>query len=237
MNPEQLEPRPFGFIASVMMGAGGAVLLFLATRFLIPFFVATTGADPIVAWFLAAGLGVFAPLIAVAWIILKTEPESPGYRRLWLRPMNGGDWLWTGLGALGIVLLTMPIVLVLFQRYGAETLSPDWLAFDAPTPDRLWILLAWVPFFAVNMLGEAFVWHAVLLPRQQAAFGRSAWMVSGACWALFHAAMPWQIIAILVPTLAIIPFVVQRRRNVWCGVILHILVNGPAFVAIVLGFA
>ena len=236
---EEAEPAPaprMGVAASLAMYGGGAALLWVAIRFSIPWLVSMTGVEPVVAWFVAAGAGMLLPLVAAAWLILAAE-GAPSWRRLWLRPMNRGDWASMGLGALAITVLTAPILWLLLQRYGRDVLSPDFLTFNALTRERMWILAAWLPFFAINMLGEAFVWHAVMLPRQEQTFGRFAWLVSGAGWALVHIAMPWQIIVLLAPTLAVIPFVVQRRRNVWIGVALHMLVNGPGFLAVAFGLA
>jgi hypothetical protein len=35
--------------------------------------------------------------------------------------------------------------------------------------------------------------------------------------------------------LLVIPFLVQRRRSVWIGAVLHVLVNGPGFLAAAFG--
>jgi len=31
-------------------------------------------------------------------------------------------------------------------------------------PGRYWIVAAWVPSFLINILGEEFLWHGVVLP-------------------------------------------------------------------------
>jgi len=37
------------------------------------------------------------------------------------------------------------------------------------------------------------------------------------------------------PVLFIIPFVVQKRKNTWIGIIIHGVINGAAFLSISLG--
>ena len=231
-------PR-LGFVGSLAMYGYGAALLYLAIRFLIPFILANTHVEPVIAWFLAAGVGVFLPLIMAAAFLLFTEPPrhlAALYARLWLHRMSRSDWRWTLAGAVVIAVLSAPVAAILIHTYGRNAFRPDFLQFEPLRSGRYWILAAWLPFFAVNMLGEAFVWHSVMLPRQVQSFGGSAWIISGLGWGLFHVAL-WQILLSLFPTLFVIPYIVQRRANVWTGVILHILVNGPGFLAVALGVA
>ena len=48
-----------------------------------------------------------------------------------------------------------------------------------------------------------------------------AWLVNGILWLLFHAAFPWQVLLTLVPITLILPYVVQRRRSTWAGMVIH----------------
>lgn len=234
-------PPPLGFFGSLSIYAMGALLLYAATRLAIPLIVEKTGFEPIVAWFIAAGIGVFTPLAGLGASLVAMEPrhdeKSWLWRRLWLRSMTRGDWLQALAGAVAIAVSTAPLVAVLAHVYGIAGYTPRFLTFNPLTPDRMWILGAWAPFFLINMLGEAFIWHAVMLPRQVRSFGNWAWLVSGAGWALFHVALPWQILATLAPTILIIPFLVQRYKNVWIGIVLHVFVNGSGFLAVAFGAA
>jgi len=62
-------------------------------------------------------------------------------------------------------------------------------------------------------------------------------LINGLGWGIFHVALPWQILVSLVPTVFVIPFVVQRQTNVWIGVVLHVLVNASGFLGVALGLA
>ena len=93
----------------------------------------------------------------------------------------------------------------------------------------------WLPFWILNVLAEEFTWRAVLLPRQEARFGRWAWLVQVLLWAVFHASFGVTVLVLVVPTLLVVPFVAQRTRNTFCGVTVHALSNGPPFVLIALG--
>ncbi|MDX9760310.1 MAG: hypothetical protein RBU27_14215 [Bacteroidota bacterium] len=39
----------------------------------------------------------------------------------------------------------------------------------------------------------------------------------------------------MLPLLFILPFVAQRRQNSWTGVVIHAVINGPAFILIAFG--
>ena len=70
-----------------------------------------------------------------------------------------------------------------------------------------------------NIAGEELWWRGYLLPRQELAHGRGAWVVQGTLWALFHLFKWWDVIGLL-PVCLIITFSAQRMRN-----------NGPVFIA------
>jgi membrane protease YdiL (CAAX protease family) len=221
-----------------IFGAGSA-LLWGVTHGLIPFLSRVTGQEPAVWWFLAGGLGVFLPLLLLAAVLLYTEGARLDRRtwteRLRFRPLTGGNWLW-GIGALVVVgAASVSISALLGSIGGSGRPQPSFMAFAPLTPDRYWLLALWVPFFVLNIMSEEILWRGVILPRQERRFGRWAWLVNGCGWLLFHPAFGWQLMALLLPILFIEPYVVQRTRNSWVGVLIHALFNGPSFVAIALG--
>jgi hypothetical protein len=108
-EPEPDRVPPLSLIGSAALFGAGALLLFLTTRVAVPAFVSTTGAETVVMWFLAASIVLFGPLLLTAALLLYRE-RGPGRLgssgpRLWLRAMNGGDWLWAvgGLAAVGVL--------------------------------------------------------------------------------------------------------------------------------------
>jgi hypothetical protein len=235
-----LHPPPLGVVGSLAIYGFGAALLYFATRVLIPLTESRTGAEPVVAWFIAAGLGAFFPLILIAALLLRLERRSGSIswtRRLWCGSMSMLDWRYLLAGAGVIAVLSAPLFAAIVHVYGKRAFIPAFMTFDPLTSDRFCILAAWLPFFALNMLGEAFVWHGVMLPRQVESFGSFAWLISGLGWTLFHLALPWQIVVCLAPTMFVIPYLIQHRANVWVGVILHMFVNGPGFFAVGFGLA
>jgi len=232
---------PLGLVGSAALFGAGALLLFLTTRVAVPAFVSATGAETVLMWFLAASIVLFGPLLLAAALLLHRE-RGPGKQgslgaRLWLRPMNGGDWLWAvgGLAAIGV--LTGGIGAVLRMLQEEKNLHPSFMAFEPLGPGRYWILGAWLPFFVLNIVGEEFVWRGVALPRQEVAFGGRAWLVNGILWLLFHAAFPWQVLLTLVPITLILPYVVQRRRSTWAGLVIHTGFGAMGFLVLAFGLA
>jgi membrane protease YdiL (CAAX protease family) len=84
-----------------------------------------------------------------------------------------------------------------------------------------------------NTLGEEFWWRGYILPRQEAALGRHAWVVHGLLWTLFHAFKYWEFAALL-PTCLAFSFVAQRRRNTWPGIVTHFALNGLESIALLM---
>jgi hypothetical protein len=119
--------------------------------------------------------------------------------------------------------------------FGYISLQPSFLFFEPLTPDRYWILAVWLPFFTINIIGEELLWHGVILPRQEAALGRWAWLANGLGWLGFHLAFGPSVLFVLWPTTLIIPYIVQHRRNAWIGVSIHGALNGSGFLAIAFG--
>jgi membrane protease YdiL (CAAX protease family) len=112
---------------------------------------------------------------------------------------------------------------------------PPFLTATTLKPAQYHILLLWLPFFAVNIIGEELWWRGFIQPRQEPVFGRSTWIVQGALHAGFHFSFGPGLVFVLLPTVFALPWAVQRSRNTTVGIVLHAAVNGPAFVAVSLG--
>jgi membrane protease YdiL (CAAX protease family) len=191
-------------------------------------------------WFLAASLVLFGPLILVAALLLNRERRQGKLvslgARLWLRPMNGGDWLWAVGGLISVGMLTGGIGGALRMLQDGKNFHPSFMAFEPLGPGRYWILAVWLTFFVLNIVGEELVWRGVALPRQEVAFGERAWLVNGFLWWLFHAAFPWQVLLTLVPITLLLPYVVQRRRSTWTGIVIHAGFGAMGFLVLAFGF-
>jgi membrane protease YdiL (CAAX protease family) len=238
-NPDRVPPLGLG--GSAALSGAAALLLFLTTRIAVPAFVSAIRAETVVMWFLAASVVLFGPLLLTATLLLYRERRQGKLvslgARLWLRPMNGGDWLWAVGGLAAVSVLTGGIGAALRMLQDGSNFYPSFMAFEPLGPGRYWILSAWLPCFVLNIIGEEFVWRGVALPRQEVAFGGRAWLVNGILWLLFHLAFPWQVLFTLVPITLLLPFIVQRRRNAWIGIIIHAGFGAVGFLVLAFGIA
>ena len=219
------------------------VVLYLSTQYVVPLLIVGTGMSANLARFLVEGFVVYLPLIVTAVALARRDIQSnelpPLLTRLHLRRLTHRDWIWALL-ALFLVIFACGIHWYsLWWSTGGQgttgrALLPPFLPIEASTRIPYWILIPWVPFFVLNVLGEELFWRGYVLPRQEAAFGWWAWFVNGSFWAIFHLPLGWNLWLVWLPLMYIVPFVVQRRQNVWIGIILHGIVNAAGFISIVL---
>nr|WP_262906690.1 CPBP family intramembrane glutamic endopeptidase [Bacteroides thetaiotaomicron] len=195
--------------------------------------------ESIIFWFICGGLGVFTPLIIAGVMMLRKEgskfTKETFVERLRFRPMTRRDWRYSLLALVVIGLLTSGIMIAMQVLFSDFNHTPSFMTLDPLSPERYWLLLAWFPYWLLNIGGEEFFWRGVLLPRQEKTFEDKTWILHGTGWAIFHIAFGWQLLVMLLPLLYIEPYVVQKTQNTWTGVFLHGVINGPSFIAIALG--
>ncbi len=215
--------------------------LFLTTYLGVPALV-RLGAAPMFAWY-TAGLAVFIPLFIAAVVRAGREMgTSTRASRLWLRRPSRSDLASTGVALLVVIVASG----ILFGGAGLIARAAGLSAPGTQPPflrgldvtrgcGSLSMLAAWVPFFFFNIAGEELFWRGYILPRQEQAIGRWAWLVNGSLWAVFHLAFGWSMLLMLAPIFVVLPWLVQRRRNVWLGIILHGVYNGVPSLLLALG--
>jgi membrane protease YdiL (CAAX protease family) len=232
--------KKLGFTGSFAIYIPAAILMFCLTTYLIPYLSIATGQETILFWFLVAGLGIFMPLIITGLLILKSEgiriSKNAWTERLRFRKVRKRDLLWSIAGLVLVGLFSGVIMKGLELLIGEFDHSPPFMSFEPLTGGRYWLLAVWFPYWILNILGEEFLWRGVMLPRQEVAFGKHAWLIHGFGWGLFHIAFGWQLLITLIPLIFIQSYIVQRTKNSWTGVIMHGGLNGPGFIAICFGF-
>ena|GEM_PF-467848 len=101
-----------------------------------------------------------------------------------------------------------------------------------------WILVYYaVVMLVCNIGGEELWWRGYVLPRQELAFGRTAWVVHGIFWSAFHLFMQptlWDTVRMAVTGVAL-SFVAQHTRNTWPGLLGHTFGNLTFFLSLVKG--
>ena len=236
---DKIQLKRLGFAGSFAIYIPAALLMYGLTKYLIPYLSEITGQETILFWFIVGGLGIFTPLIITGIFILISE----GYtlctktwsERLRFRKLTGNDLIWTFSGLIVVGILSGLIMKGLIMLIGQFEHSPAFMSFEPLSKGRYWLLLIWLPYWILNILGEEFFWRGVMLPRQEVAFGKYAWLIHGFGWGLFHIAFGWQLLITLVPLIFIQSYIVQKTKNSWVGVIMHGGLNGPSFIAICFG--
>jgi len=238
-NDINKELEKLGLAGSLAIFLPAALLMYVLTRFLIPYLSRVTGQEPILFWFIVGGAGIFTPLIVTGLLILHREGYAISRQtiteRLRFRRLTKRDIVWSIIGLVAVGIVSGVIMQGIKLITGAYDPSPEFMAFEPLSRGRYWLLLVWLPYWILNILGEEFLWRGVLFPRQEVAFGKCTWLVHGCGWGVFHIAFGWQLLLTLLPLLFIQSYIVQKTKNSWVGVILHGGLNGPSFLAICFG--
>lgn len=235
--------RPIGLLGTLVRFGIPTLAMFAVFEFVIPA-LGRAGLRMPLPWF-AGGSVVFAGMLTAVVASLRAEGTGRSWstlaERLRLRSLDRADWMYA-LGAVAVIgLLEVGVMTaseVASRTLGAPALSPvpPALQFDPLGPGDLWILLVWLPFWMLNILGEELWWRGVILPRQEVAFGAHAWWVHALGWLIFHAAFGLQMPLFIAPIVFVQSWVCVRRRSTTVGIVVHGLANGPAFVAVALGW-
>ncbi len=228
-----------GIKDSLILFGGPSILLISETRILIPFLSRRTGWEPVIFWFIVAGLGIFLPLLIMSYLLLVNEEGGKDANvwkdRLRFKKLTRKDLIWSVISVAAVAVLSAAIMLSVQKITGESPAKPAFMDFQPLTKGRYWILLIWLPYWILNIMGEEILWRGVILPRQEVCFGKNAWIINGVFWGLFHLAFGRELLLTLIPILFILPYTVQKTRNSWSGVIIHAAVNGPSFIAISFG--
>jgi membrane protease YdiL (CAAX protease family) len=244
MNTNKPTVPPLPLWGSALLFGIPTLLMWFATRHAIPVLQERLAGPDILCWFVAGG-AVFLCLFIGAFVGFRIEEQRVSLvgftQRFRLAPIQRADVLWS-LGTLVVCgLLSAAIAGVWtwasnpFPFLGKPDLSPTFMPVEPLTHETLWVLLAWLPLFFFNIAGEELWWRGYMLPRQEQSHGNSAWIVHGIGLAVFHLPLGIPLTIIALPILFGLPFVVQRRRNLWTGIIVHGIFNGLGFLAVAFG--
>lgn len=231
--------KKLGLTGSFAIYVPAAILMYGLTKYLIPYLSKVTGQETILYWFIVAGLGIFTPLIITGLLVLKSEgyelSKITWIERLRFRKITKNDLLWSFAGLVVVGILSGSVMKGFELLVGKFDHSPAFMSFEPLSKGRYWLLLVWLPYWILNILGEEFLWRGVMLPRQEIVFGKHTWLLHGFGWGLFHIAFGWQLLITLLPLIFVQSYIVQRTKNSWIGVIMHGGLNGPSFIALCFG--
>jgi len=154
--------------------------MWLATRYGIPALREHLGGPDVLCWFVAGG-SVFACLFVGAFIAFWTEKGRVSLhglaQRYRFRKIHRFDLLWSvgvflACSVLSAVILTFwTVASWSFGLVPEPDLSPPFVKMEPLTAETVWVLLAWLPLFFLNIAGEELWWRGFILPRQEQTHG------------------------------------------------------------------
>ena len=224
--------KPIGWVQSIAIFGFFSALLWLAIYSGIDWLHRTFGLSRMISWFISGTLVALLPMIVFTVYRVRSEGAIGPYdfaEPLRLRSLEGADCWWAVGGLLAVAVFSG----LLFGL--ARIIDPKFLPIppfmEAPNGKLLWIFLGWIPLYMCNILGEELLWRGYVLPRQELVFGKSACLVNGLLWLLFHWSINLPTMVLLLPTTLIVPWIVQRRQNTWVGILIHGIFNALGFIA------
>lgn len=170
-----------------------------------------------------AHLTMFIGLFLATILALRLEgwPLKWGAikERLRIRSMDSTTWKWTLLFL--VLYLFLGFLLNILAQFVYELMGFWPSDADIPLTNIPYLLIV----FIFNIFSEEFWWRGYILPRQEMEHGRSAWIVNGVLWSLFHI-WKWWAVPFMLLKQWMLPFVVQRTKNTTPALLIHFLSNG-----------
>lgn len=152
----------------------------------------------------------------------------PAYvQRMRMTRMTGRIWLWAILGTIFYLVLSLLINIFATSLFKGLNIPLPTLPWP---PLSGWMLMI-VLFF--NIVGEELWWRGYILPRQELTFGNRTPLLHGILWACFHV-FKWQQVPFMLLNTWVIPFIAQRTKNTWPGIIAHASLNSASPVAVII---
>ena len=229
--------KPMGILESTVIFGGFSILLWVAIDHGIPWIRHKWNLPLMMSWFISGSIIALIPMILFA-VSMGWRESSPSNlqmlkARLRINRPNTADALWVFAGFLLVVFFTALVFRI--TRYFQPDFLPVPPFMEVPLSGLFWIFLAWIPLFICNIIGEELCWRGYVLPRQEAAFGRFAWLINGTMWFLFHWSIGFGTMLLILPICFVVPAIVQRRQNTTVGILIHGIFNAAGFTGTVTG--
>jgi membrane protease YdiL (CAAX protease family) len=226
-----------GILESTVIFGSFSILLWAAIDHGIPWIRHKWNLPLMMSWFISGSIIALIPMILFA-VSMGWRESSPSNlqtlkARLRINRPNTADALWVFAGLLLVVFFTALVFRI--TRYFQPDFLPVPPFMEVPHSGLFWIFLAWIPLFICNIIGEELCWRGYVLPRQEAAFGRFAWLINGTMWFLFHWSIGFGTMLLILPICFVVPAIVQRRQNTTVGILIHGIFNAAGFIGTVTG--
>lgn len=253
MEDNQSKLKPLGGLPSLFLFLVPAILLRLTHYQFAPAYKTASG-KPYLIGYLIGWVGTMFLVFAASLVAYKIdghpftmEAFKSRYR---LGKLGKWDWVWT----LAMLLFSVAFLSALsftanwlkqvpfFSPHPvfppdmtdmANNLTPGVL-FEMPLRGEWWLVGIYFLGWFFNIAGEEFWYRGWMLPRQEVAFGKYAWLVNGLMFNFQHTFQPWNLLAML-PGSLFVSYAVQRQGKTWMSILWHGIVNVSLLVFIIQG--
>jgi membrane protease YdiL (CAAX protease family) len=245
--------KPLGWKSSIIIFLINAALLRVALYYFPPTYTRATG-QPYLVGYLIGWVGSMLLVFLASLIAYRVDGHPINLQtfiaRYRLEKLGKVDWIWT----LALIVISAAFLSALFfttewlksiplfsphPEYPpdmvdmANNLTPGVL-FGMPLRGEWWVIGVYFIGWVLNIAGEEFWYRGWMLPRQEVAFGKHAWLVNGLMFNFQHTFQPWNFLAML-PGSLFISYAVQRRRKTWVSIVGHGLMNVVLFIFVIQG--
>lgn len=250
VSPNDERPlSPIGLLRSLLYFGLPAALFSASILGLLPWMI-RHGFSQLLTFYITFG-GPLALLLVCSIIAYRLEGrpwEWTAFRdRMRLQRMLTRDW-----GATVLLIAVIFAGMALFAKFVAPPFESIHL-FDAPPEfgqvmgslqsgvfDNMPMRGRWDVFlgitlslFVFNILGEELWWRGIILPRQEVALGKWAWVVNGFLWDAFHIFYHTSAASFVayIPSTVPLAYIAWKTRSTWPGILSHLATN--SFVIVV----
>lgn len=245
--------KPLGWGSSVILYLAVATLLRATLFYFAPAYTIATG-KPYLAGHLIGWVGAMFLIFVASLVVYRVDghpfTQEVFISRYRLEKLKGVDWIWTlamllfavvSYAALSFttdLLKSIPLfapnpVFPPDMTDMANKLTPGVL-FEMPLQGKWWVVGVYFIGWFFNIAGEEFWYRGWMLPRQEVAFGKKAWLINGLMFNFQHTFQPWNLLAML-PGSLFLSYAVQRREKTWMSIVWHGVMNISLLIFIIQG--
>ena len=253
MDEHEMKLKPLGWGASVAIFLLTAIMLRITHYSFVTAIKTVTGKPYLfgylIGWVSTMFLFFLASLIAYKLDGCATTLQA-FTARFRLDKMERADWVW----AFAMIVLSIVFIFVLSFSAGLLKSVPFFIPhplfppdmvdmtnnlrsgylFEMPLQGQWWLIVVYFLGWLLNILGEEFWYRGWMLPRQEVAFGKFAWIINGLMFNFQHTYQPWNLLAML-PGSLFVSYAVQRQRKTWMSIIWHGFVNSSLLIFVIQG--
>lgn len=245
--------KPLGWVSSIVLFLITAIILRVTHYVFVPAYTLATG-RPYLVGYLMGWICTMFMFFAMSLIVYKLDGHPLEKQAFILRYRLGrlekADWLWTlamllfAVLSLALLSFTQPILKTIpfFAPHPAfpsdmidmaNNLTPGVL-FEMPLLGKWWLIGVYFIGWLLNIVGEEFWYRGWMLPRQEIAFRKKAWIINGLMFNFQHTFQPWNMLAML-PGSLFLSYAVQRQGKTWMSIFWHGVLNISLLIFIIQG--